>query len=110
MNAEQIHEKLDELATEERLNLLICYGHQLTIMCREAYEFQAPGVTNPRLLRDANEIHHRVYQTIRELVHVENDGFSVSGISHWISADERSEGIQNASIQAFKWALEKYNT
>jgi hypothetical protein len=110
MIVEQIQEKLNELVIEERLKLLICYGHQLTIMCREAYEFQAPGVTNPRLLRDANEIHHRVYQAILELAHSENDGFSVSGISHWISADERSEEIQNASIQAFKWALEKYNT
>ncbi len=108
MNSEQIQKKLNDLDIEDRVKLLICYGHQLTIMCRDAYEFQGPGVTNPRLLRDANEIHHRIYQAIRELVRGENDGFSVSGISNWISAIERSEEIQSASIQAFKWALKKY--
>ena len=77
-------------------------------MCRDVYEFQGPGVTKPRLLRDANEIHHRIYQAIRELGDGENDGFSVSGISNWISADKRSEEIQNASIQAFKWAFRNY--
>ena len=110
MTSEQIQAKINELVIEEQLKLLVNYGHQLTIMCRESYEFQAPGVTNPRLLRDANEIHHRIYQAIRELVQGENTGFSVSAISHWISANERSKDIQIASAHAFKRAIEKYNT
>ncbi len=107
MKAEQIQSNLDALGKNEKLKLLANYGHQLTIMSREAYEFQAPGVKNPRLLRDANEIHHRIYQAIRELAHGEIDGFSLTAISHWVSANERNKEIQTISIQAFKKALEK---
>ena len=107
MDTKQIQKKLDDLSIEERLNLLIGYGHQLTIMCRDAYEFQGPGVTDPGLLRDANEIQHRIYQAIRELAQGESSGFSVTGISNWISAKERNEKIQSASVEAFKWALQK---
>ena len=108
MNAKQIQQELDELSVAERMRLLICYGHQLTIVCRIAYEFQAPGVTDPQLLRDANEIHHRLYQAIRELERGEDSGYSVSGISNWISEPERRDEIQNASTQAIRWALEHY--
>ncbi len=110
MDIDQIQAEVDKLPAEGKMELLLNYGHQLTIMCRDAYEFQAPGVTKPRLLRDANEIHHRIYQATRELALGENEGFSLSGISHWISANERSKDIRSASIHAFTRALEKCNT
>lgn len=110
MDKSQIETELDKRKPADKMGLLLKYGHQLTIMCREAYEFQAPGVTNPRLLRDANEIHHRIYQAVRELTLGDEKGFSLTGISHWIAANERSEDIKKASIQAFKRAMEKCNT
>jgi hypothetical protein len=110
MNADQVQKILNGLVVEDRLKLIISYGHELTIMCREAYEFQGSGVIIPRLLRDANEIHHRVYQAIRELAQGDEDGFSISGIAHWISENDRSVEIQSASIQAFERAVAKCNT
>lgn len=84
---------------------LISYGHSLTVMVREGYEFQGPGVDNPRLLRDANEILHRVFNALKEAKKQSASTFSIDGLSHWIRAEERSKDIQVTSIQAFKWAL-----
>ena len=109
MNTDQIQSQIDSLPIETILQLLICYGHELTIMSREAYEFQSPEVKSPKLLRDANEIHHRIYQAIRELTNSDAKGFSVSGISHWIAAIEKSVQTKNASVQAFQRALIKCN-
>jgi hypothetical protein len=109
MNTDQIQSQIDNLPNDTRLELLICYGHELTVMSREAYEFQSPEVKSPKLLRDANEIHHRIYQAIRELIGGNLEGFSASGISHWIAAVEKSEQTKNTSAQAFERALTKCN-
>ncbi len=58
MNTEAIQKELDKLDSHQKSLLLLTYGHQLTIMARDAYEFQGPGVNKPRLLREANEIMH----------------------------------------------------
>ena len=107
MKNEEIQIELDKRNTHQKVLLLLSYGHQLTVMSREAYEFQGPGVTNPRLLRDANEILHRVFQALTELQLQSENCFSLSGISHWISCEERTGSIVQASNQAFSMALQK---
>ena len=104
MKSDEIEVVLNQLSAADRKNLLVCYGHQLTIACRDAYEFQGPGVLRPRLLRDANEIHHRVYQAVQELERGDG-GYTASEISHWIAAIERNDEIQRVSTRAFEWAV-----
>ncbi|QYJ72309.1 hypothetical protein K0H59_04425 [Shewanella sp. FJAT-51649] len=110
MNTEAIQIELDKLDSRQKSVLLLTYGHQLTVMARDAYEFQGPGVNKPRLLRDANEILHRVFQALRELETQADEFFSLQGIAHWISCDEKEGDIVYASKQAFSRALQKCNT
>mgnify|MGYP000552776293 CR=1 FL=1 len=110
MDAEQIQVELENLDDEAALNLLLVYGHELTIQARSSYEFQGAGVDDPRLLRDCNEIQHRLFQAIKEITSSSEDRFSLSGISYWIYSEDRNKNIQNASIKAFKRALNKCNT
>ncbi|WP_212630799.1 hypothetical protein [Pseudomonas sp. KB-10] len=107
MKNEEIQIELDERNAHQKALLLLSYGHQLTVMSRESYEFQGAGVTNPRLLRDANEILHRVFQALTELQLQSEKSFSLSGISHWISCEEKTGSIVQASNQAFSMALQK---
>lgn len=107
MKNEEIQIELDKRNTHQKALLLLSYGHQLTVMSREAYEFQGAGVTNPRLLRDANEILHRVFQALTELQLQSENCFSLSGVSHWISCEERTGSIVQASNEAFSMALQK---
>ena len=109
MNTEAIQEELDKLDSHHKSMLLLTYGHQLTVMARDAYEFQGPGVNKARLLRDSNEIMHRVFQALRELEAKSDTCFSLSGIAHWISCDEKEGDIVYASKQAFSMALQKCN-
>ena len=110
MNEEQIREKIESFNDFNLVVLLLSYGHELTIQARVGYEFQSTGLTDPRLLRDCNEIQHRVFQALKEIHSGMENRFSLSGLSHWIIATERSNAIQQASIQAFKKALTKCST
>lgn len=110
MKEHEIQKAIDELPDEEKLRLLSIYGHQLTVHARASYEFQGPGVTNPRLLRDCNEIQHRVFQAIQEVASKSDNQFCLNNVGVWISAEERNETIRNASIQAFQTALARLNT
>jgi len=110
MNTETIQKEIDKLDNHKKSILLLTYGHQLTVMARDAYEFQGPGVDKPRLLRDSNEIMHRVFQALRELEIKSDKCFSLSGIAHWISCEEKEGDIVSASKQAFSMAVKKCNT
>ncbi len=110
MNIEKIQAELNKLDDEAVLDILLAYGHELTIQARSSYEFQGAGVDDPRLLRDCNEIQHRLFQAIKEITSGSENRFSLSGIPHWIYAEDRNQNIQKASIKAFKRALNKCNT
>jgi len=110
MSTEEIQKELDKLDDHKKAMLLLTYGHQLTVMARDSYDFQGPGVNKPRLLRDSNEILHRVFLALRELETKSEKCFSLSGISHWISCAEKKGDIVMASKQAFSRALQICNT
>lgn len=107
MNSAEISKILLAMEDRRRLSFSISYGHGLTTMARGAYVFQSDEVANPKLLRGINEILHRVFQAIRELETNSNNQFSTKGISHWISCEDRSNDLPEASINAFNRALQK---
>ena len=57
----KFEELLSSLPLVERVRLLAFLGHEVTILGRLAYEYHAPGVTNPKLLREINEIQHQIF-------------------------------------------------
>ena len=105
MNSDYVGKELENLNKHEKAMLLLTYGHQLTIMARDAYEFQGPGVTKPRLLRDTNEILHRIFQAVRELEADAQNCFVLGGIAQWIACEGKSAEIREASTLAFTRAL-----
>jgi hypothetical protein len=56
MNPEQFH----SLSESEQTRFLAAFAHALTIVAREGYETGTDGVSQPNLLRQLNEIQHRV--------------------------------------------------
>jgi hypothetical protein len=110
MNHEKILKVLESLSSKEQISLLLAYGHQLSVLARTAYEFQGTGVEKPRLLRDVNEINHRIYPQVNSLVSSKSPELPNSEISSWISGEGRNEETQNASTQAFERALSLCNT
>lgn len=107
MNIDFIQNEIDSLDFDEKSRFLILYGHYLTIMARDAYEFQGAGVKKPRLLRDINEILHRVFQALRELEDDSENFFVLSGLAHWIACENREGDIVHASHQAFRMAINR---
>lgn len=110
MNAEQVNAKLESLDDRGKIMLLLTYGHSLTIMARDSYEFQGGGVIRPTLLRGVNEILHRVFQAVIELEKSDTERFVYSGISNWISCEGKEAILQYASSQAFERAVTKCAT
>lgn len=77
-------------------------GHYLSVVGREAYEFQGPGITNRRWLRDLNEVHHRIYSQIGSLTAEEIKGFPAGALASWLSGEGKSEEFQSACLNAFE--------
>lgn len=109
MTQSEIQNILEALSTDKQVELLLSYGHQLTLMTRDAYEIQGLGVTKPRLLRDANEIFHRLFPQIEKLIHEGKLDFPNDVMASWIAGEGRP-AVQSASVQAFERAIIQCNT
>ena len=95
---------LSAMSVEEQAHFLLILGHELTVVGREADEFQGPGVTNARLLRDLNEIHHRIYSPIRSLGSKQAATFPPDALASWVTA-EGKPNLQGACLAAFERSL-----
>ena len=98
---------LSVLSDGEQARFLALFGHELTILARTAYEFQAPGVIDPRLLRDLNEIHHRIYNQLSSLARDAKPSYSPDILASLLLAEHRTH-LRPALSQAFGRALERF--
>ena len=57
----ECEEALAAMLPEEETIFLAHLGHLLTVVARETYEAQELGVKNSIILRELNEMHHRIY-------------------------------------------------
>lgn len=96
---------LEHMSEAEQTAFLARMGHYLTVVGREAYEFQGPGVTNPRLLRDLNELHHRLYAQIRSLTVEGKKDFPADALASWLCGEGKSDEFRAACLFAFERCL-----
>jgi hypothetical protein len=98
---------LRAMSSAEQALFLCTLGHTLTIVGREAYEFQGPEVTSPKLLRALNEVHHRIYSQTRSLLAGGTQAFAADTLASWLAAEERSPELQSAFLWAFEESLKR---
>ena len=108
MTHSEIEKTLSNLSNHKKMMVLLDYGHELTISARDGYEVQGNSLTKPRLLREINEIMHRIFQAAKEIEIKTDQCFSLSSIGHWISCEERNQDLQKESINCFKRALKRH--
>ena len=87
MTQQECEALLSNLTAAEQSQLLPLVGHELTILGRTAYEFRGPGVTNPRLLRDLNEIQHRLLRQLASLARKNEFTFPPDALAAWLFAE-----------------------
>ncbi len=85
---------------------LASLGHWITVVGRLAYEFQGPGVTDPRLLRDLNEIHHRIYAQINSIARDGKPQFDPESMASWLLGEEKPH-LQDRLAWAFDETLKR---
>jgi len=95
---------IDSLAPRAQAEFLALLGHQLTVAAREAYEVRGPGVTNPRWLRDLNEISHRLFPQIAALTAGKPAPFLTDALVEWITAEGNPE-LSKRGLVAFERAM-----
>ena len=107
MTQQDCEKLLSTLSAAEQSRLLALVGHELTILGRSAYEFQGPGVTDPRLLRDLNEIQHRVHGQLFSLTQRGKPDFSPDLLASWLFAEGKPHLQQGLSF-AFERAVQRF--
>jgi hypothetical protein len=105
MTQQDCERMLGQMSVLEQSRFLSSLGHYLTVVGREAYEFQGPGVTDARLLRDLNEIHHRIYAQLASLASDRGPAFPPEVLASWLAAEDRSEQLQQSCLMAFERVL-----
>lgn len=106
LTQQECRDALDKMSPREELRFLARFGHRITVVARGTYEFQAPGVTDPRSLRSYNEIHHRIYAQIRSLVVNEKRDFDSESLASWLTGEGRDESFRASCFWAFEQALQ----
>lgn len=102
----ECEEALAAMLPEEEAIFLAHLGHLLTVVARETYEAKALGVKNPIILRELNEIHHRIDAQIRDILITGERTFDPKSLVSWLTAEDRLPKLRSSCIWAFCQALE----
>lgn len=105
MTQQECEKILESMPLDEQARFLSRLGHLLTVVGRRAYEHLGPGVVDPRLLRDLNEIHHRIYAQLESLASGKSPAFTSDMMASWLAAEEKPELLQQACLLAFERCL-----
>lgn len=98
---------LSAMSPQEEVRFLSCLGHELTILARCEYEFQAQGVKNPLALRQLNEIHHRIYGQLLGHSFGRKANFDPESLASWLTAEGKDTEFRARCIWAFEQALKR---
>ena len=109
VNQQECESLLSSMTDAELSMLLSFLGHELTIIARMAYEFPGPGVTDPRLLRDLNEIQHRVFGQLMAIACGRRSNYlPVDVLVSWLLAEDKPEHLKQEVTHAFERALKYF--
>ena len=94
------------LQPADQAHFLCQFGHELTVLARSAYEFQGPGVVDPRLLRDLNEISHRIFAQVASLAAGRTPDFEPDILAGWLLGESKPH-LQSRLVAAFDRAAQR---
>ena len=85
------------------------FGHELTVIARTAYEFQGPGVTDPRFLREINEIQHRIFGQLMAIGRGNRSSYlPLDVLASWLLADNKTPRLKLEVAHALGRAFQRF--
>jgi hypothetical protein len=105
-NQQTCEQFLAALSPAQQAAFLSQLGHELTVLARSAYEFQGPGVSDPRLLRDLNEISHRIFSQVASLIAGRAPNFEPDILAGWLLGEDKPH-LQARLAGAFDRAVRR---
>lgn len=96
---------LADMTPQSQAQFLARLGHRYTVCARDAYEFQGPGITKPGLLRDFNELHHRLYAQLSALATGSVGIFPPDVMAVWLCGEGKDAAFRAACMDAFESCL-----
>ncbi|MDX2198110.1 MAG: hypothetical protein SF069_03965 [Phycisphaerae bacterium] len=95
------------MSPQEQARFLSSLGHWITVIGRDGHGFQEPGVADALfLLRDLNEIHHRIYAQIHTALNTSQPCFPPDVIASWICGEGKPH-LQERLFWAVNQALQR---
>ena len=91
---------VESLSNHEKTVLLARLANTLTICARDTYEVGTDRVAQPELLREYNELLHRITGAVMDHL-LESKGYSLNAILEMM----RAFGEQNGRTEEMRWAL-----
>lgn len=82
---------MTSLDSQRQVLFLTALSHDLTVAAREAYVPQTEELEHPRLIRNVNEIQHRVAACTLQILYGETNESFVRGMAAWVLRDSVKE-------------------
>jgi hypothetical protein len=100
---------LSRMEDADLARFLPLFGHELTVIARTAYEFQGPGVTDPRFLREINEIQHRIFGQLMAIGRGNRSSYlPLDVLASWLLADNKTPRLKLEVAHALGRAFQRF--
>ncbi len=84
----------DYLSETEKIKCLAFLSHELTILARDTYEIGTENIVNQPMIREINEIQHRISNKLISLS-LGNEGYSSEELMQMIFGGKTENAIEN---------------
>jgi hypothetical protein len=101
LNVRQCELHYKSLKPMQQALFLAQFGHKLSLLARQAYEIGGSGVADPKLLRDLNDITHRIFSQVAALLAGKSPPFDNDVLVSWLVAEGKPH-LHDKCLAAFE--------
>jgi hypothetical protein len=94
MNALEATSFFEYLSEKEKIKCLAFLSHELTILARETYEVGTENIVNQPMIREINEIQHRISNKLISLS-LGNEGYTSEQLMQMIFGGKTKNAVEN---------------
>jgi hypothetical protein len=109
MNVNEATVFFKNLPADEQAKFLALFSHNLTVSARISYEVGTENITNPRLIREINEIQHRVSMQIYLLLDNNSEPYPDDVLMQIILEHSENKELEAEVMWAFEQVADRFS-
>lgn len=109
MNRTEATLVFNHLSSDEQTKFLALFSHNLTVLARDSYEVGTENITKPFLIREINEIQHRVSMQIYLLLENSSERYPDDVLMQIFLEHSENTVFEAEMIRAFEQVAKRFS-